>query len=929
MSEQDLSGKVGLDLTDFKAGITALNRELRVVESGFRASAASLGDWGKSADGLEMRMKALTTSMDLQKQKVDNLKQQHQLMVDAYGADSIAAQKLEIEVNKATEQFNKMDLEMSQAEKELTKLGQESDTTGNKVEDLGNKSKTTSSLMEGLKTVMAGLGEIVKVSVMAIAALAAAIVAVGVAVTGLVVSASKAAGELTDLSVKTGISTTRLQEMNYIANQLGVSQDTLTGAFAKLTRSISAGASNFDDYNKKVLELKKAGKDISGAVLGDMGVAFQKLGVKLKKSNGQFRDSEEVFNDVIKALGKIPNETERDAISMQIFGKSAMELNPIIKAGTKELIRLGQEAHTMGAVVSEEGVAALATFDDKMESLKSGLGGIGMRIASVVVPAFNDLITKLNTFLSSKEVQKFIDDFAASLKNLTDKAIELLNNVNWQGIYNAFNNVKLILSDFSKGDWIKGIADTRIALTGLVPQETLDKLQDITIKIGRIFGAINTGENTKPVDDLLSTLGGMISTWASTVDWKGLVDGFVAKQIELTNSITTWGNDPNTQSAFNNAGQIVGTALAGGIKVIFGGVFADLDAQSKQGGIIAGAGLVETWAQIGANWGKGAIEGVINGFTGGNISQTLQTYFTTQFGQMKGEMLSQSLSENFTRWILDGISTINPALFVIELAKKFKEMIDTLSVELPALGKMMDGIGKQQSDGYIQSIKGNMPGIQSAGAEMTKTLASGAGSDLSSVLLIGQQTATTYISGMNFNPGALIQAGRQTTQTVITGVNDRQKDASDSGAQTAESIASGVYENTGSATLAGQGVAGAILEGASSATWEAQSIGAAISDNIYQGLCNTWENLKANAGNKVQELIDSIRRQLNIAEDAANAGASNALGDLAGSMAGASNSNYNAGGNYTNQNENYAFYAPVVFQNSQSSISASIKRRRF
>ncbi len=67
MSDQsDLSGKIGLDTTDFKAGIATLNRDIRVVESGFRASAASLGDWSKSATGLESRIKALNAEIELQ-----------------------------------------------------------------------------------------------------------------------------------------------------------------------------------------------------------------------------------------------------------------------------------------------------------------------------------------------------------------------------------------------------------------------------------------------------------------------------------------------------------------------------------------------------------------------------------------------------------------------------------------------------------------------------------------------------------------------------------------------------------------------------------------------------------------------------------------------------------------------------------------------
>ena len=73
----DLSGRVGLDVTDFKAGITTLNREIRVIESGFRAASAGLENWARDASGLELRIKALTGQIDIQKTKVTALEREY------------------------------------------------------------------------------------------------------------------------------------------------------------------------------------------------------------------------------------------------------------------------------------------------------------------------------------------------------------------------------------------------------------------------------------------------------------------------------------------------------------------------------------------------------------------------------------------------------------------------------------------------------------------------------------------------------------------------------------------------------------------------------------------------------------------------------------------------------------------------------------
>ena len=136
---EDLSGKVGLDTTDFKTAITSMNREIRVIESGFRASSAALGDWGKSADGLEMRVKSLTGQMEVQQKKVAAVRGEYERVAKEKGETSRAAQELQIKLNKENETLNKMESELKGSQKALDEMGDESKDTGEKVQDLGKK----------------------------------------------------------------------------------------------------------------------------------------------------------------------------------------------------------------------------------------------------------------------------------------------------------------------------------------------------------------------------------------------------------------------------------------------------------------------------------------------------------------------------------------------------------------------------------------------------------------------------------------------------------------------------------------------------------------------------------------------------------------------------------------------------------------------
>jgi phage-related protein len=106
-----------------------------------------------------------------------------------------------------------------------------------------------------------------------------------------------------------------------------------------------------------------------------------------------------VFYEALDALGKMSNETERDAIAMEIFGRSAMELNPLIKAGAEEIANLSKEAHEVGAVMSEDNVAAMEEFGDTLASLKLGLQGTLGTLAGAFLPGFKGLAGKAQGYL--------------------------------------------------------------------------------------------------------------------------------------------------------------------------------------------------------------------------------------------------------------------------------------------------------------------------------------------------------------------------------------------------------------------------------------------------------------------------------------------------------------------------------------------------
>lgn len=368
-NENDLSGRVGLDITDFKTNAAELNRQIKVIDSGFKAAAAGMEYWGKTEEGVKGKMKALTDIIALQKQKVENLTAEYKKVAAEKGESSKAAQDMQIKLNKETEALNKNQLELKKATEKLDAFGKESD-------DAADKAKGLETATDGLNQKMASIGGAVgKAAIAGVAAVGAAFVGMGAAAIGN-------ADELQRQSDVTGLTAERLQELQYVGSNLGVELDTLTGAQAKVTKSMFAA------------------KDGTGA----QAAAYKALGVDVVDSNGKLRDSKTVMAEVITALGKKTNSTERDALAMQIMGKSAMDLNPLIKAGGDEINKMTQEARDNGAVMSNEAVAGLDSFGDTVDNLKTTvLGNFGEK--------FNEMLPAIQGFLGNlQEMPQWIDE---------------------------------------------------------------------------------------------------------------------------------------------------------------------------------------------------------------------------------------------------------------------------------------------------------------------------------------------------------------------------------------------------------------------------------------------------------------------------------------------------------------------------------------
>lgn len=226
----------------------------------------------------------------------------------------------------------------------------------------------------------ATLGKMGSFALAAGAAIGAGALAGGVALVGMATKASEAAAEIDDIAQRTNLSAKTLQEFKYAAEMSGFGIDTLEGSVKKLTMTLG----NAGDGNKAAEE------------------AFKALGVSITGANGGLKSTDEIFPLVMAKLADMPNVTERNALAMQIFGKSAMDMAPLLNGGSAGIKALTDEANKMGLVMGNDAVAAGAKFDDTLTLLKSSFSAVVTKVGIEVMPI----------------VQKFMDWVIANMPTI-------------------------------------------------------------------------------------------------------------------------------------------------------------------------------------------------------------------------------------------------------------------------------------------------------------------------------------------------------------------------------------------------------------------------------------------------------------------------------------------------------------------------------
>ena len=357
---------LGLDYSQFSGGITEINRKMGLLDAEFKLATQQAKNYGTETDELGLKEEYLTQKIALQTQKVEEAKRAYDAAMSSQNASAKEIDELDKRLLNERTKLEQLNGELVKTKDDTDKADKANKTFGDTIRGLASSlGLNVSPALEAVAKKFDGIS----------AATGTAILGIGAMITGFAKLSKETAAyadEIITLADQTGFTTEQIQRMQYACMKLDVEFSTVEGSISKLTTNMYKAQKGSDDLEK----------------------VFKKLHIRIKDGSGHLRDSKEVFFEAIDALGKMTNETEKDAIAQQLFGKSAKELNTIIKAGSDQFKEYEQNAKK---VMTEEQLERANEYQNAIDELNESFEALKLALGEFLIP----LLTKVANFFAS------------------------------------------------------------------------------------------------------------------------------------------------------------------------------------------------------------------------------------------------------------------------------------------------------------------------------------------------------------------------------------------------------------------------------------------------------------------------------------------------------------------------------------------------
>ena len=304
----------------------------------------------------------------------------------------------------------------------------------------------------------------------------------------------------------------------------------------------------------------------SGASIDSMGIgmktlankaaegsdAFKKLGISQKKAASMSR--EELFSKTITALQNVQDANQKAALAQELFGRSAMELGPLLNTSAEDTQAMREQVNALGGVLSDEAVKASAAYQDSLQDMTTAIDGFKRGFFAKFLPSLTKIMDGIGGIFSTgkgkvklkRGVAAFVDTLTTEGPKFLAKGVEIAATIG-EGIIKAIpkaaeniagllgkglNRIAFYLPDVTQKvvNWALGLARRSGELIPKIGKALAQKipylLDVVKSSISKVFEGLST----------------LLAGWMGNSDLAGhLFGGFVQARDNVSEALSAIG----------------------------------------------------------------------------------------------------------------------------------------------------------------------------------------------------------------------------------------------------------------------------------------------------------------------------------------------------------------------------------------------------
>lgn len=163
MAEENVTTKIGIDISELKKNITEANRRIRSLNAEFKSATAGMDSWSDSTDGLAKKVEQMTGIVEQEQKKLSALEEQYKQIAETQGKDSKAAEDLYIKMKNQEAAVGRASASLKKYTEKLNETTKEEQKSkgafASLEEEISNQEKELDRLKDGYKDAALEFGE--------------------------------------------------------------------------------------------------------------------------------------------------------------------------------------------------------------------------------------------------------------------------------------------------------------------------------------------------------------------------------------------------------------------------------------------------------------------------------------------------------------------------------------------------------------------------------------------------------------------------------------------------------------------------------------------------------------------------------------------------------------------------------------------------